>query len=83
MFLFFIVLRLALELARSVIQWVPEALSLGLKWHEGDNSPPTSTEVKNAWSSTSISPYVFIMLCLLTRGTTLHNLKCDFKEWQR
>jgi hypothetical protein len=35
---------------------VPEALSLGVKRprHEADHSPPSTAEVKNGWSSTSI-----------------------------
>jgi len=34
------------------IQWVPGALSLGVKQpgHGMDHSPPSSAEVKNAWS---------------------------------
>jgi hypothetical protein len=32
---------------------------------EGDHSPPSSAEVKNAWSYTSTSPYVFIAWCLV------------------
>jgi hypothetical protein len=34
------------------------ALSLGIKWlgHEADHSPPSSAEVKNAWSYISTSP---------------------------
>jgi hypothetical protein len=37
------------------IQWVPGALSLGVKWpgREVDHSPPSSAEVKNEWSYTS------------------------------
>jgi hypothetical protein len=37
------------------IQWVPGALSLGLKrpGRESDHSPPFSAEVKNEWSYTS------------------------------
>jgi hypothetical protein len=40
------------------IQWVPGALSLGVKrsGREADHSPPSSTEVKNAWSYTSTPP---------------------------
>jgi hypothetical protein len=36
------------------IQWVPGALSLGVKWQvrKADHSPPSSAEVKNAWSYT-------------------------------
>jgi hypothetical protein len=44
------------------VQWVPGALSLGVKWpgREADNSPPTSSEVKKIWIYTSISPYAFM-----------------------
>jgi len=37
---------------------VPWALSLGVKrpGREADHSPPSSTEVKNAWSYTSTPP---------------------------
>jgi hypothetical protein len=40
------------------IQWVPGALSLGVKrpGREADHSPPSSAEVKNAWSYTSTLP---------------------------
>jgi hypothetical protein len=40
------------------IQWAPEVLSLGIKWPgcEADHSPPSSAEVKNAWSYTSTPP---------------------------
>jgi hypothetical protein len=40
------------------IQWVPGALSLGVKRprREADHSPPSSAEVKNAWSYTSTPP---------------------------
>jgi len=40
---------------QTPIQWVPGALSLGVKWHgrEADHSPPSSFEVKNVWSYTS------------------------------
>jgi hypothetical protein len=32
-----------------LIQWVPGAFSLGVKWqgHEAEHSPPASAEVKN------------------------------------
>jgi len=32
---------------------------------EADNSPPSNADVKNAWSYTSITPYIFIALCLI------------------
>jgi hypothetical protein len=40
------------------IQWVPGALSLGVKrpGREVDHSPPSSAEVKNACSYTSTPP---------------------------
>jgi hypothetical protein len=40
------------------IQWVPGALSLGVKrpGREADHSPPPSAEVNNACSFTSTSP---------------------------
>jgi hypothetical protein len=49
------------------IQWVPGALSLGVKWpgREADHSPPSSVGVKNARSYTSISQYAFMAWCLV------------------
>jgi hypothetical protein len=40
------------------IQWVPGVLSPGVKRPrcEAYHSPPPSSEIKNAWSYTSISP---------------------------
>jgi hypothetical protein len=57
-FLFTTASRLALGLTQPPIQWVPEAPSLGVKRPvgEADNSPPSSAEVKNAWSYTSTPP---------------------------
>jgi len=42
------------------IQWVPGALSPGLKYSglEADHSPPSSADAKNAWSYTSTPPVV-------------------------
>jgi hypothetical protein len=41
---------------------VPGVLSLGVKRPEceADHSPPSSVEVKNAWSYTSTPQYVFM-----------------------
>jgi hypothetical protein len=49
-FLFTTASRLALGSAQPPIQWVPGALSLGVKLpeREADHSPPSSAEVKNA-----------------------------------
>jgi hypothetical protein len=47
---------------RPLIQWVPGALSPGVKrqGREADHSPPTSAEVKNTWIYTSTPPYAFM-----------------------
>jgi hypothetical protein len=57
-FLFATVSRPALEPIQSPIQWVPVALSLGVKRprREADHSLPSTAEVKNAWSYTSTQP---------------------------
>jgi hypothetical protein len=49
------------------IQWVPGTVSLGVKRprREAEHSPPSSTEVKYAWSYTSTPPYVFMSWCLI------------------
>jgi hypothetical protein len=50
--------RMALVHTHSRIQWVTGTLSVGVKrpGREADHSPPSSTEVKNAWSYTSTLP---------------------------
>jgi hypothetical protein len=47
-FLFTNMSRMALGLTQPPIQWVPEALSLGVKQpgHEVDHSPPSDVKVK-------------------------------------
>jgi hypothetical protein len=59
--------RTALGPTQPPIQWVQGPLSLGVKQpgREADHSPPSSTEVKNAWSYTSTSQYVFMAWCLV------------------
>jgi hypothetical protein len=54
----FTVSRLALGSIHPPIHWVPGALSVGVKRpeRETDHLPPSSAEVKNAWSCTSILP---------------------------
>jgi hypothetical protein len=52
------------------IQWVPGALSLGVKRPglEADHSSPSSADVKNAWSYTFTPQYVFMAWCLVKHG---------------
>jgi hypothetical protein len=54
-FLFTTVSRMALGPTQHPIQWLPGALSLGIKQQgrEADHSLPSSAEVKNTWSYTS------------------------------
>jgi hypothetical protein len=51
------------------IQWVPGALSLGVKrpGREADHSPPSSAESKNEWSYTSTPYYASMEWCLKHR----------------
>jgi hypothetical protein len=66
-FLFTTASRPALGPTQPPIQWIPGALSLGVKLtrREADHSPPSSVEVKNAWSYTSTPQYVFMAWCLV------------------
>jgi hypothetical protein len=54
---------------------VPGVLFLGVKWlgHEADHSPPSSDEVKNVWSYTSVPQYTFMVWCSIKKimGITL------------
>jgi hypothetical protein len=65
--------RTALRPTQPPIQRVPGALSLRVKrpGREADHSPPSSAEVKHAWSYTSVPQYVFMACCLLSIRTTL------------
>jgi len=57
----------ALGSIQPPIQWAPVALSAGVKrkGRESDQSPPSSEELKNAWSNTSNPPQVFTALHLV------------------
>jgi hypothetical protein len=57
-FPFTTVSRPVLGPTQLLIQWVPGALSLGVRrpGSEADYSPPSSAKVKNAWSYTSTPP---------------------------
>jgi len=61
-FLFAIASRPALGTTQPLIQWVSQLHTPRVKrsGHEADHSPPSSAEVKNAWSYTSSPHYVFM-----------------------
>jgi hypothetical protein len=61
-FLFSSLSRPALGPTQPPIQWVPRALSAGvkLKGRETDHSPPASSEVKKMWNYTSTFSYAFM-----------------------
>jgi hypothetical protein len=76
-FLFATVSRTALGPTQPPTQWVPGALSLGIKrsGREADHSPQSSAEVKNGWSYTSTPQYVFMAWCLVKhRDSFTHDL---------
>jgi hypothetical protein len=52
--------RSAMGPTQPPIQWVPWAISLGIKWwaREVDHPCPFNAEVKNAWSYTYAPSYV-------------------------
>jgi hypothetical protein len=56
--------------------WVPAALSLGVKrpGREADHSPPSSAEVKNAWSYTPLPQYAFKARCSEHRDKSILTL---------
>jgi hypothetical protein len=66
-FLFTTVPTTAMEPTQLPVQWVPGALSRGVKrpGREADHSPPSSAEVNNVWSYTSTPQYVFMAWCLI------------------
>jgi len=58
------------------MQWVPRALSLGVKrpWRKDDYSPPTSTKVKNARSYNSTPPIRLHGIDAQKKGSTVMTL---------
>jgi hypothetical protein len=68
------------------IQWVPGALSPGVKrqWREADHPHPASAEVKKIWVYTFTPPYIFVVRCLINKHrdnftfpiTNTHNSHC-------
>jgi hypothetical protein len=69
-FLFTIASRPALGPTQSPIQWVPRALSLGVKWqgHEPDHSLPSSAEVKKSCRYSS-TPSIRLYDAVLSENT--------------
>jgi hypothetical protein len=53
------------------IQWVSESLSLEVKrpGREADHSPPSSSEIKNAWSYICAPQYAFMAWCSVKQST--------------
>jgi hypothetical protein len=70
--------RLALRPMQPPVQWVPGALSQGVKRPgiEADHSSPPSAEVKNAWSYISTPPYILIEWCLVKHRDNFAYLIC-------
>jgi hypothetical protein len=66
-FLFALTSRSAWGSTQCPLQWVLEAVSLGVKWlgHDGDHSHLSSAEIKNGWNYNSTPPYVFMVRCLI------------------
>jgi hypothetical protein len=65
------------------IQWVPGAISLGVKWlgHKADHSPPSSAGVKNMWSYTSTPLYAFMVWCSVKAQEQLYLLPLIITEF--
>jgi hypothetical protein len=68
-FLFATVSRPSMGPTQPPSQWVLGAKPPGC---EADHSSPSSAEVKNAWSYTSIPPYVFMVWCLIKHRMDKH-----------
>jgi hypothetical protein len=76
----------ALGPTQPPIQWVPGALSLGVKQlgREADHSPPASSKVKNACSYTSTPQYIFMAWCLVKHrdNFTFTFYREELRTWQ-
>jgi hypothetical protein len=66
-FLYAAASRPAVGTTQPPIQWVSEALSLGVKQSgcEADYSPPSGAEIKNVWNYSSTPIHVFLNWCLI------------------
>jgi hypothetical protein len=72
--------RPALEPTYPPVQWIKGALFLRVKrpGREADHSPPSSAEVKNAWSCTPLPQYAFMAWCSEHRENFTLNLTSKF-----
>jgi len=62
---------------RPIRFWGPPSLLTNgyrVPGREADHSAPTNDEVKNAWSYTSIPPYVFMAWCLVKYRVRIHGM---------
>jgi hypothetical protein len=84
-FLFTAASRTALGPTQTPIEWVRGALSLCVKrpGRETDHSPPSSAEVKNAWSYTSTPQYVFMAWCLVKHRNNFTFYLICYQEGQK
>jgi hypothetical protein len=76
LFLFDIASILALGPTQPSIQWVPGALTPGIRrlGLEANHSPPSSPDDKNTWSYTSIPPIRLQASCFVKHRTHLHGV---------
>jgi hypothetical protein len=84
-FLFTTTSRTALGPTQPPIQWVPGALSLGVKQpgREADHSPPSSTEVKECVELYLHSPqYAFMAWCLVKHRDNFTFTQAMYLLWR-
>jgi hypothetical protein len=73
---------LSLGPTQHPVQWVPRALAPRVKrpGHEADRSPPSSAEVKNAWSYTCTTTCAFMAWCLVKHRILVHSLVLSWAQ---
>jgi hypothetical protein len=71
--------RLLLGPSQSLTELEPGVKQPGC---EADHSPPSSAEVRNAWSCTFPPPYVFMVCCLIEQRTCLHDMLLSYTQGQ-